>query len=141
MEHCPGKTMMDRLETHGKFNEREAAQMIYKILEGLNHIHASDIVHRDLKPENIIIDNNGDPKIIDFGLSKDTLHNTRVLQSFVGSKIYMAPEVLMHQTQSPSIDLWSVGIITYLIVSGDLPFSASNLENDIIEAAIVFPAS
>ena len=56
----------------GKYTEREGAQMIYKIIEGLNHIHASHVIHRDLKPDNIMIDEKGDPKIIDFGLSRDT---------------------------------------------------------------------
>ena len=63
---------MARLAKDGTFTELEAAQIIYKTIEGVNHCHASGVVHRDLKPENIMVTNDGDPKIIDFGLSKDT---------------------------------------------------------------------
>lgn len=95
MEYCPGKVLMSRLEEQGTFTEYDAAKAIYKIMEGLNHIHNVSVVHRDLKPENIIIDDNGDPKIIDFGLSKDTNNGVKQLKSIVGSKLYMAPEILL----------------------------------------------
>ena len=72
MEFCRGKELLSRLEEVGKYKEHEAAHMVFRIIEGLNHIHSISVVHRDLKPENIIIDDNGEPKIIDFGLSKDT---------------------------------------------------------------------
>lgn len=139
MEFCPGKVLMDRLDEQGRFTEFQAAKCIYKIIEGMNHVHHSSIVHRDLKPENIIIDDNGDPKIIDFGLGKDTNNNTRLLKSFVGSKLYMAPEILMGQAHSNTCDMWSIGIILFLIISGSYPFDLSNLEKEIIEAPILFP--
>jgi serine/threonine protein kinase len=139
MEFCPGDTLFRRLEDKGKFTEREAAQLAYKLIEGLNHIHASDVVHRDLKPENVMIDEKGDPKIIDFGLSKDTQNFTRLLRSFVGSKVYMAPEILEGLGHGHGVDLWSLGIIIFLMISADFPFSSRNLDEEIKSAPIFFP--
>lgn len=139
MEFCPGTTLLNRLEKKGLFTEREAAQLMYKVIEGLNHIHVSDVVHRDIKPDNIMIGENGDPKIIDFGLSKDTQHNTRLLKSFVGSKVYMAPEILSGQCHSQTADMWSLGIIMFLVLSADFPFAARTLDDDILNAPIYFP--
>ena len=75
-------------------------------------MHSLGIVHRDLKPENIIVDDEI-PKIIDFGLSKDTWDNTRLLRSMAGSKAYMAPESINGDPQSCPVDIWSLGVILY----------------------------
>ena len=85
------------MESKGVLTEQEAANTIYKVVEALSHIHSCGIAHRDLKPENIMIDTAGNPKVIDFGLSKDTWGNTRKLNSMVGSKMYMAPEIIQSE--------------------------------------------
>ena len=72
MEMCPGEDMFKYMQHHGKFSEKDAAEVVRKILEALNHLHSIGIVHRDLKPDNVMIDKNKELKIIDFGLSKDT---------------------------------------------------------------------
>jgi serine/threonine protein kinase len=72
MEFCEGKELLTILEEKNIMSEKDSAGIIYKLLEGINHIHSVHVAHRDLKPENIMIDKNGNPKIIDFGLSKDT---------------------------------------------------------------------
>jgi 5'-AMP-activated protein kinase catalytic alpha subunit len=92
MEYCDGHELTELMNQ--KRSEDEAANIVFKILQGLNHIHSINVAHRDLKPENIMINSSGEPKIIDFGLSKDTMGNTRVLKSLVGSRLYMAPEIL-----------------------------------------------
>lgn len=82
------------MESHGKYTEVETAKIMQKIFEALNHIHSIGIVHRDMKPENIMINESGEPKLIDFGLAKDTGDQMRLLKSMVGSKVFMAPEII-----------------------------------------------
>ena len=130
---------MSRLEDKGAYSELEAARMIHKIIEGLNHIHSVHVVHRDLKPDNIIVDDNGDPKIIDFGLSTDTLGGTKRLKTYVGSKVYMAPEILENTGHTSTCDMWSIGIILYLLLSGSFPFSLRNIEHEISNSPVCFP--
>ena len=72
MEYCEGQEMFLYLEEKEQFTEKNAASTMYKVLEGLNHVHSIGVVHRDLKPENIMMDEKGEPRIIDFGLSKNT---------------------------------------------------------------------
>lgn len=72
MEYCEGQEMFLYLEEKEQFSESDAANTMYKVLEGLNHVHSIGVVHRDLKPENIMMDAKGEPRIIDFGLSKNT---------------------------------------------------------------------
>jgi len=79
MEMCPGEDMFKYMQNKGKFSEQDAASLVKKILEALNHLHSIGIVHRDLKPDNIMIDKDNELKIIDFGLSKDTDGNKKVL--------------------------------------------------------------
>jgi serine/threonine protein kinase len=86
---------------------------MYKVLEGINYCHSLGIVHIDLKPENIMMEQNGEPRIIDFGLSKNTKGNTRILKSIVGSKLYMAPEILQGDAHGIEADIWSLGIIMF----------------------------
>ena len=86
-----------------------------------------------------MVNDKGDPKIIDFGLSKDTWDNSRTLKTIVGSKVYMAPEVLEGKPHSHPCDMWSLGIILYLMLSGDYPFAGKNLDHDILNEAHDFP--
>ena len=137
MELCPGKILFDVLEEKGKFSEKEAATLMYKVIEGLNHIHSVDIIHRDLKPENLMVDSKGDPKIIDFGLSKD-ITKFKALKSYVGSKLYMAPEILSGFAHNNVIDMWSIGIILFLILTNNYPFDLNNLDHEILETPVLF---
>lgn len=138
MEFCEGKELLTILEEKNIMSEKDSAGIIYKLLEGINHIHSVHVAHRDLKPENIMIDKNGNPKIIDFGLSKDTQGDTKVLKSIVGSKLYMPPEIIQGDPHSFSCDMWSLGIILYVMISGKYPFDFRNIENEIVNSPVIF---
>ena len=94
MEYIEGQDLFQFLEEKGNLPEKEVAKIFYKILLALDHINSQGVIHRDLKLENIMIDEDENPKIIDFGLSKDTNLDEKVETNIVGSKIYMAPEIL-----------------------------------------------
>lgn len=85
-----------------------------------------------------MIDNDSDPRIIDFGLSKDTKEGTKLLRSYVGSKLYMAPEILQGHGHSYPCDMWSMGIIIYQMLCGNFPFNGKNIEHDINETPVTF---
>ena len=111
------------------FSEPEAAHLTRQVLEGVHYLHAKGIVHRDLKLENILLDE-ANPgmaiKIADFGLSKVFSPST-TLQTVCGSPLYMAPELLTVEQSgnySPAVDVWSVGVILFILLAGYSPFGA-----------------
>ena len=106
-----------------------------QIAEGIKYLHQYGIIHRDLKPENISItrQNNFDEiKIMDFGLSK-ILASTEKMVSCSGTLKYMAPEILSGKPHNKEIDIWSIGVIMYVIINGYMPFGGKTHE-EIIES-------
>jgi tRNA A-37 threonylcarbamoyl transferase component Bud32 len=132
-ELCTGGELFDRIikktETEeGRYSERDAAKVMKRILEGIEYCHnVHNICHRDLKPENFLfLTPNGDDdiKIIDFGLSRFEEANT-AMTTRVGTPYYIAPEVLGRHYDK-ACDLWSLGVITYILLSGYPPFYGDN---------------
>ena len=131
MEYCEGGDLFSYLEKrHFHIREDRACQIIHKILTALYYIHSYGIIHRDIKPENILmtsLDNNADIRILDFGLSKILGPGEYCIEPY-GTLSYVAPEVLLEKSYNKQVDLWSLGITTYLIVGGSLPFD--HIKND-----------
>jgi calcium-dependent protein kinase len=134
MEHCEGGELFDRLtdEEAGQFTEQEAAQIMKKLFHAISHCHSHGITHRDLKPENIMYKKkddktNSEIKIIDFGLSKFKSENQSKMQTTWGTPYYVAPEVLDGSGYGQECDIWSLGVIMYILLSGYLPFFGSTL--------------
>ena len=135
-EHIQGKEFMDYLTKKGKLKEIEACKFFHQIISGLEYIHQCGIAHRDFKPENILITNdNTILKIIDFGLS-NSYKNNQLLQTACGSPCYAPPEMIMEQKYNGALsDIWSSGVILYLMLCGKLPFFHD--ENEIMYQQIL----
>ncbi|KAL3526759.1 hypothetical protein ACH5RR_011415 [Cinchona calisaya] len=126
MELCEGGELLDRiLSRGGKYAEDEAKTVMIQILNVVSFCHLQGVVHRDLKPENFLFtskDENSLLKAIDFGLS-DFVKPDERLNDIVGSAYYVAPEVL-HRSYSTEADVWSIGVIAYILLCGSRPFWA-----------------
>lgn len=92
-----------------------------KLLRAINHCHAWGVIHRDIKPENIMYGQDGEIKLIDFGLSKIIESKPKQLSTIAGTLAYMAPEIIKAQ-HGKECDVWSLGVLLYVLVSGYLPF-------------------
>ena len=138
MEYLPGGDMFDYLQARGfDIKESQAKIFVKKIATALNYLHSYGIAYRDLKPENILMsskDDNADIKLSDFGLSKIIAPNEKSDEPF-GTISYAAPEVLLGESYDRSVDMWSVGVVAYLLVSGTLPFDDDN-EDLILERVV-----
>ena len=122
-EYVQGKELNDYLYTKGKLSEIEACKFFHQIISGLSYLHHCGIVHRDFKPENILLTNdNKILKIIDFGLG-NTYEKGQLLKTGCGSPCYIPPEMLKEMGYNgEETDIWSAGIILYLMLCGTLPF-------------------
>lgn len=126
MEYACGGELFDYIVQHGRAEEREACRFFHQILAGVERVHAMNVVHRDLKPENLLLDDRGDIKIVDFGLS-NTHEDDQLLQTACGSPCYAAPEMIAGQRYVPCrVDIWSCGVILFALVCGYLPFEDQN---------------
>ena len=126
-EYVNGGQMLDYIISHGKLKEKQARKFARQIASALDYCHRNSIVHRDLKIENILISKNGDIKIIDFGLS-NLFSPQSHLKTFCGSLYFAAPELLQaKQYTGPEVDLWSFGIVLYVLVCGKVPFDDQSM--------------
>ncbi len=117
-----GKELFDYIVTNGKMNESEARRFFQQIISAIDYCHRHKIVHRDLKPENLFLDDNLDVKIGDFGLS-NIMIDGNFLKTSCGSPNYAAPEVISGKLYAgPEVDVWSCGVILYVMLCGRLPF-------------------
>ncbi|XP_050249503.1 CDPK-related kinase 3-like isoform X3 [Quercus robur] len=137
MELCEGGELLDRiLSRGGRYAEEDAKFIVVQILSVVAFCHLQGVVHRDLKPENFLFTSrseDADMKLIDFGLS-DFIRTDERLNDIVGSAYYVAPEVL-HRSYSLEADIWSIGVITYILLCGSRPFWART-ESGIFRAVL-----
>lgn len=132
-EICKGGELFDEILQRGKFTERDAAVLMKQVLSCINYCHQNQIVHRDLKPENILLEQNKEfdqIKIIDFGTSL-VYDPNRNLDEKLGTPYYIAPEVL-NKNYNEKCDIWSCGVITYILLSGVPPFNGQS-DQDIMK--------
>ncbi|KAK8120999.1 hypothetical protein PG999_005119 [Apiospora kogelbergensis] len=126
-EYVNGGQMLDYIISHGKLKEKQARKFSRQIASALDYCHRNSIVHRDLKIENILISKTGDIKIIDFGLS-NLFAPRGHLKTFCGSLYFAAPELLQARAYTgPEVDVWSFGIVLYVLVCGKVPFDDQSM--------------
>nr|XP_054506372.1 calcium/calmodulin-dependent protein kinase type IV-like [Agelaius phoeniceus] len=124
LELVTGGELFDRIVERGFYSERDAANVVKQILEAVSYLHENGVVHRDLKPENLLyadLSPNAPLKIGDFGLSK-IVDEQDTMKTVCGTPGYCAPEILHGCPYGPEVDMWSVGVITYILLCGFEPF-------------------
>ncbi|XP_044538037.1 serine/threonine-protein kinase 33 [Gracilinanus agilis] len=138
MELCEAGELKEMLSKKGHFSENETRQIIQDLASAIAYLHKKDIVHRDLKLENILVkssytneknETNYNIKVTDFGLAVQKEGGCEsMLQATCGTPIYMAPEVIKAQDYSQQCDIWSIGVIMYMLICGEPPFIANSEE-------------
>jgi serine/threonine protein kinase len=141
MELMLGGELFDYVVEKGTLSEEEASQIVRRVLSAIHYLHNQNIIHRDLKPENLLLKykpdssnhhknkkNSSDPpvpidvKIIDFGLSKLLTPDDTVASTFLGTRGYLAPEMLQRREYTSAVDTWAMGVIVFVLLCGCLPF-------------------
>lgn len=129
MDHMEGGELFDEIIERGSLSEQEAADIVRKITVALKYLHEQGISHRDLKPENVLLANKKDItdiKLIDFGMSKVFGPGEVSTASTLGTPGYMAPEIMQSKKYTEAVDIWALGVITYIILCGYMPFDDSH---------------
>ncbi|XP_013930627.1 PREDICTED: serine/threonine-protein kinase SIK3 isoform X1 [Thamnophis sirtalis] len=128
-EYASGGEIFDHLVAHGRMAEKEARKKFKQIVAAVHFCHCHHIVHRDLKAENLLLDANLNIKIADFGFS-NIFTPGQLLKTWCGSPPYAAPELFEgKEYDGPKVDIWSLGVVLYVLVCGALPFDGSTLQN------------
>ncbi|XP_023681935.2 hormonally up-regulated neu tumor-associated kinase homolog A-like [Paramormyrops kingsleyae] len=125
MELCMGGNLLERLLERERLEEAEVQKYIRQLVMAVEHLHSSGVVHRDLKVENLLLDENSNIKVTDFGLSSCARRRGTgdLLSTQCGSPAYCAPELISQKKYGPKVDVWSIGVIMYTLLTGALPFT------------------
>ncbi|KAK6477077.1 serine/threonine-protein kinase H1-like [Huso huso] len=130
MELATGGELFDRIIAKGSFTERDATRVLQMVLDGVKYLHTLGITHRDLKPENLLYYHPGsDSKIMitDFGLASTRKKGDECLmKTTCGTPEYIAPEILVRKPYTNAVDMWALGVISYILLSGTMPFEDDN---------------
>ncbi|XP_060516074.1 calcium/calmodulin-dependent protein kinase type 1-like [Cylas formicarius] len=130
MELVTGGELFDRIVEKGSYTEKDASDLIRQVLEAVDYMHDQGVVHRDLKPENLLYyspDEDSKIMISDFGLSK--MEESGIMATACGTPGYVAPEVLAQKPYGKAVDVWSIGVISYILLCGYPPFYDENDAN------------
>ncbi|KMQ97735.1 serine threonine-protein kinase chk2 [Lasius niger] len=148
LELMEGGELFDKIKSKSKLSEPCAKLIFYQVVLAVHYLHKQGITHRDLKPENILLKDDSDSplvKVSDFGLSKLVDAKT-MMKTFCGTPMYVAPEILANLgrgSYTKQVDVWSLGVILYVCLSGVVPFNVQNvtLEQQIRRGRYEFPSS
>ncbi|CAJ0565199.1 unnamed protein product, partial [Mesorhabditis spiculigera] len=144
LELASGGEMYDRVVSKGRYSEQEARQALKMLLAGLAYLHSIRVTHRDLKPENLLYaDTRPEARLLitDFGLAHQSTYSGETMTETCGTPEYIAPELLLRVPYTDKVDMWAVGVIAYILMSGIMPFDddcRSRLYTHIITANYVY---
>jgi death-associated protein kinase len=138
LELVSGGELFDYLATKDCVSEDEAVEFLKQILEGVSYLHSKQLIHLDLKPENIMMKthDNHHVKLIDFGLSRK-LKDGDVVKEMLGTPEFVAPEVINYDPLCTATDMWSIGVITYILLSGCSPFLGDDKQDTFVNVTSV----
>ena len=126
MELCTGGELFDShdecVKSGKSYSEKRAADVVKKCLQALQHCHSVGITHRDIKPENIMFGKDGEVRLVDFGLAKDSRTH---MKSYAGTPYFMAPEVI-NGDYTHKCDIWSLACVLYMLMAGKLPYTGKS---------------
>ncbi len=142
MEYVEGTTVDTYIHKKGRLSSAETEKILLQIVSALKYLHGKNIIHRDIKPSNFKIEKDGTVKMLDFGIAKNQYTPKLTQMGFVvGTAEYMAPEQFEQNVEEKS-DIWSLGVMTYEMLTGELPFEANNpvtLRSQIMKAKFTDP--
>ena len=143
MEYACNGNLLSFVNKHGRLVETLARKYFVQIISALEYLHRErKVAHRDLKPENVLLDKNSNIRLVDFGLSNTFSEEHPDMSTICGSPAYIAPEMLKGQSYTTAVDIWSAGVLLYVITVGKVPFEDENprqLLTKILETPVVFP--
>ncbi|XP_064171156.1 serine/threonine-protein kinase 17A-like [Anguilla rostrata] len=126
-------------ESDDAFTEKDVIRLARQILTGVAWLHRNNVVHLDLKPQNILLTSSrplGDIRIVDFGLSR-CMDNVKEVREILGTPEYVAPEILNYEPLSTATDMWSIGVLTYVMLTGESPFLGDNKQETFLNISQV----
>lgn len=129
MEYAGGGDLLRLIRRKGKLDEGDTKYIFKQIVYGIAHIHCRSVIHRDIKLDNILLDSEKGVKICDFGVSK-IIKKGEVIKEQCGTPAYLAPEIIQDTGyEGFYVDIWSLGVLLYAMLTGTVPFKAVNLED------------
>ena len=126
-EFVPGQNLGEYLKANGRLSTVKAVTIINSVLDAIGHAHAAGIIHRDLKPNNILIDSNGTPRVMDFGIAARVDAQSQSPESFMGTPCYMAPEYIIRRESNERTDVFSAGLVLYEMLTGQRAIHGENI--------------
>lgn len=125
-EYVPGETLAAHLQQHGALPPTQAVQLLRPVLSALVHAHANGVIHRDLKPSNILLDEEGVPRVMDFGIARRVEADSPEGEGYTGTPAYMAPEYAGQHQITPQVDVFAAGLILYEMLTGRRAIRGAN---------------
>ena len=142
MEHVPGHSCAELLRDHGPMDVDQAVDVVTQACRGLDYAHRNGVVHRDVKPGNLLVSDSDVVKLADFGIARATDQSSITqVGSVLGTAAYLAPEQARGEEAGPRADLYSLGVVTYQLLTGRLPYEANSLSELALKQQREPPAS